>query len=168
MKNITTSYDGLFSFYYKYVIKKIIKIGNLNKETRILDFGCGTKQLEKILLSKNIINYDIDSKYSEVKDYEDYKYDIIVINQVFMYMDSHEIEKFITKEKNKNKNCKLVVAVSKHNFFVKILKKLFFQKKISFVKSNFDQQLSLIKKLTNIEKSDSLFSNLKIYLLSFK
>ena len=58
MKNITTNYEGIFSFYYKKIIKQIIKIGDLKKNTKILDFGCGTRQLEKYLLSNNIINYD--------------------------------------------------------------------------------------------------------------
>jgi len=168
MKNITTNYEGVFSFYYKKIIKQIIKIGDLKKNTKILDFGCGTKQLEKHLLSNNVINYDIDRKYSEVENYNDLNYDIIVVNQVFMYMSMNEIENFLSKEKKKNINTKLVVAISKHNFLVKVLKKIFFQKKLDYVKSTYDQQITTLNKFTYIKKVDTLFYNLKIYLLSFK
>ena len=168
MKNITTNYEGVFSFYYKKIIKQIIKIGDLKKNTKILDFGCGTKQLEKHLLSNNIINYDIDRKYSEVENYNDLNYDIIVVNQVFMYMSMNEIENFLSKEKKKNINTKLVVAIRKHHLLVKVLKKIFFQKKLDYVKSTYDQKITTLNKFTYIKKVDTLFYNLKIYLLSFK
>ena len=44
------SYKGISSFYFKYVIKKIIEIGNLkDKSIKILDYGCGNKYLQKVL-----------------------------------------------------------------------------------------------------------------------
>ena len=59
-------------------------------------------------------------------------------------------------------------AIYKHNFLVKILKIIFFQKKLDYVKSTFNQQITTINKFTYIKKVNTLFCNLKIYLLSFK
>tara|TARA_A100001011_G_C13712644_1_gene596195 strand:- start:303 stop:554 length:252 start_codon:yes stop_codon:yes gene_type:complete len=83
-------------------------------------------------------------------------------------MSINEIENFLSKEKKKNISTKLIVAISKHNFLVKVLKKIFFQKKLDYVKSTYDQQITALNKFTYIKKVDTLFYNLKIYLLSFK
>ena len=87
------SYKGISSFYFKYVIKKIIEIGNLkDKSIKILDYGCGNKYLQKVLKRK-IYNLDIDPRYNEVQvNYTQLKFDAIVINHVLMYLPPKEIK----------------------------------------------------------------------------
>ena len=47
-------YNGIAKIYFEKIINKIIEIGNLNDQDKtILDFGCGTKFLEKKLNKKN-------------------------------------------------------------------------------------------------------------------
>ena len=56
----TTSFKGLSSIYFNSILKNIVKIGKLDiKNVTILDFGCGEKQLDKLLFNKKVLNYDI-------------------------------------------------------------------------------------------------------------
>ena len=48
-------YKGLQSFYFTSVILNVIKIGNLEKNNKIvLDFGCGSQVLSKKLSQRKI------------------------------------------------------------------------------------------------------------------
>ena len=51
-----TKYRGLGLIYFDHIIDEIIKIGNLNSKSNILDYGCGEKRvqykLQKIILNK--------------------------------------------------------------------------------------------------------------------
>ena len=85
-------YKGIPNIYFTSIISNIIKIGNLGKDNKIiLDFGCGIKILSKKLPQKKIINYDINPNYTEHEDYKKLYFDIVVFNQVLMYMDKKEI-----------------------------------------------------------------------------
>ena len=167
MNDIVTNYKGIFKFYYIKIINEIIKIGRLHYANgNILDFGCGEKQLQNVLQRK-IINYDINPKYSEINDYKKLNYEVIVINQVFMYMTKKEIFNFLNSQKKLNKDVKIVVVISKHNYFGKILRKIFNKKKITDIKSTFNEQINVINKETIIKEQKNLFFNIQVFLLSF-
>ena len=88
-------------YYFLSIIKEIIKIANLiNTQKKILDFGCGNKIFSNILLNKKIINYDINPFYSEIKDYRNKRFDIVIFNHVLMYLKPMEIKKTLEKIKN--------------------------------------------------------------------
>ena len=94
-------YTGLQSFYFASVISNVIKIGNLDNNNKIiLDFGCGVKVLSKKLPQKKIINYDVNPNYTEHDDYKKLFFDIVVFNQVLMYMDKKEIVSTFENIKN--------------------------------------------------------------------
>ena len=105
-------YYGLQKFYFDKIISSIIKIGNLNDSKAILDFGCGTKELQK-KLKKEILNYDANKKYSDHDDFINLKFDIVVFNHVLMYMDETEIKSTLDVIKKINKNCKIIIGVGK-------------------------------------------------------
>ena len=66
-KYLVTEYSGLQNLYFGRVLKYIIKIGNLNrKNINILDYGCGKQELSKMITEGNVINYDINPKYSDI------------------------------------------------------------------------------------------------------
>ena len=45
-----TKYTGIKNLYFNRILYEIIKIGNLHSvEKKILDYGCGEKQLQKII-----------------------------------------------------------------------------------------------------------------------
>ncbi len=156
MDDIVTNYKGVFKFYYQKIIKEIIQIGNLSMvEGNILDFGCGEKQLQKAL-NRKILNYDINPEYSEIDDYKKLSYDVIVVNQVLMYMTKNEIFNFFNELKKTNKNIQIIVVISKHNYVTKILRKIFKKKKLIGIKSTFEDQFEIISKQTIIIKKKNL------------
>ena len=57
-----TKYTGLKNIYFNKILLDIIQIANLNSpKKKVLDYGCGEKQLQK-LLKRKIFNYDINPK----------------------------------------------------------------------------------------------------------
>ena len=64
-----TKYRGLSLIYFDSIINEIIKIGNLNNKSKILDYGCGEKRIQ-YKLNKKIYNYDIKPEYNEIKETE--------------------------------------------------------------------------------------------------
>ena len=84
--NNTTQYGRIGGIYFRAILKKIIKIGNLNDSSKkVLDFGAGTGELKKILRNKNknVINYDIVPELTETNDWTKEKFNVFVANQVF-------------------------------------------------------------------------------------
>ncbi len=96
-----TSYKGLQKIYFIKILKEIIKIGDLeNQQKKILDYGCGEKQLSK-LLNKKIFNYDKKENLNEVSDLNKINFDVVVINHVLMYLDKKEITNLLDNIKKK-------------------------------------------------------------------
>lgn len=114
--SIVTKYKGVQKIYFNKILYEIIKIANLKLTTKIiLDYGCGERQLEK-LLNKKILNYDINPKYSEVEQVGVANFDIVVINHVLMYFTINEIKDFFYKLWKINANIELVIGIGKQNF----------------------------------------------------
>ena len=164
------SYKGISSFYFKYVIKKIIEIGNLkDKSIKILDYGCGNKYLQKVLKRK-IYNLDIDPRYNEVHvSYTKLKFNAIVINHVLMYLPLKEIKDLFKKVYLVNKNCSILVGMSKETCINKTLKFIAMQPKAhSDIVTHYEQQVNFIKKNFFIVKKINCLFLTEVYLLRFK
>ena len=114
-------YSGISGIYFKNIISNIIKIGNLDKtEKIILDFGCGSKILNKKLSEKKILNYDINPNYTEYDDYKKLYFDIVVFNHVLMYIEKKEIISIFENIKKINQNCEFIVGVGKGGLINKL------------------------------------------------
>ena len=86
-----THYRGPGKIYFNKILNEIIKLAKLDqRDIQILDYGCGTKQLSK-LLNKKVYNFDILEEYNEIKILDYKKYDLIVFNHVLMYLKDYEI-----------------------------------------------------------------------------
>ena len=146
----TDYYKGIQKIYFSRIIKSIISIGSLNNTKKtILDFGCGSQQLQKSLSPKKILNYDIDNKYQKYVDYRQLKFDVVIFNHVLMYMDKSEIEDILHNIKKINKNCEFIFGIGKGNFINKAAAYL----SLNFsdhagAKSNYRDQLYVLKKNT--------------------
>lgn len=121
-------YSDKFSFYgvyFKKIMNTICKIlENLNEKSTILDFGCGEGYLKKIYNKNNnkhnLINYDVIAEKSEIDDYSDLNYDIIVASHVLCLFSKEELNIFLENEIKKNKNIKFIVAIGRQGFISKL------------------------------------------------
>ena len=148
-----TSYKGLQKIYFIKILKEIIKIGDLeNQQKKILDYGCGEKQLSK-LLNKKIFNYDKKENLNEVSDLNKINFDVVVINHVLMYLDKKEITNLLDNIKKKNPNCEFIFGIGKQNIISKIAKTLTLNfdahKNTSL---SYSEQIDLIRAKLNIIK----------------
>ena len=166
---IITKYIGLQAIYFNKILLNIIKIGRLNfTNKKILDFGCGNKQLSK-LLNKKILNYDLNPNYSDFISIDNLKFDIVVINHVLMYLSVKEMKNLFFKIYSINKNARLIVGVGKQNFlsiFLKILTLKFNAHKGT--KSTYKQQIEFLKRnMIFIQKKRNIFFMTDIFYLKF-
>ena len=119
--DITTHYVGIEKIYYDALILNIIKIGDLKNKNFILDYGCGEKRLQE-KLKKKILNYDKNSKYSDHKDINNLNYEIVILNQVLMYLTLEEIYKLFKKFYSINPKIEFIIGMGKQNLISKIFR----------------------------------------------
>jgi len=79
-------------FYFRRIISVAIDmLGNISKDSLILDFGCGRQYLKKASGLK-IIGYDIVPQFTDIDDYRNIKPDIIFCNHVLEHLDIQELK----------------------------------------------------------------------------
>jgi len=162
-------YNGFAKIYFEKIINKIIEIGNLNDQDKtILDFGCGTKFLEK-KLNKKILNYDINKDHTEIVNIFDYDFNVMVINHVLMYMSQDQIQKLFKDLRLKNENCELIVGIGRMSFLNKLAATLAFNFKAhDGTKTSPTEQLKIISEYVEIISKKTVFYMTDIYLLKFR
>ena len=158
------------NFYFHNVVNKIIKIGNLKKTKKvILDFGCGNKIFTKKLPHNKILNYDINPNITEIKDYKNYKFDIIILNHVLMHMKKNKIKKIFSNLKKKNPKLLFLIGIGKQNLLSKIGKFVLSQHKAhDQTNISYNNQLDLINKDLRIISKSNVFLLTDIFYCSFK
>lgn len=146
-----TKYSGIKNIYFNKILFEIIRIGNLNSsKKKILDYGCGEKQLQKIL-NKKIINFDINPNLTEVKNIKNCFFNIVVFNHVLMYMNKKEISKLFDNIRHINPKCEFVIGIGKQNFISKIAKTITFNFNAHLdTVSSHKEQLDVVKEKTSI------------------
>ena len=121
-----TNYTGIKNIYFNKILFEIIKIGNLySNHKKILDYGCGEKQLQKIL-NKKIFNYDLNPNLTEITNIEDHFFNIVILNHVLMYMKKDEICTLFEIIKQINPHCEFIIGIGKQNLISKIAKNISF------------------------------------------
>ena len=158
-------------YYFLSIIKEIIKIANLiNTQKKILDFGCGNKIFSNILLNKKIINYDINPFYSEIKDYRNKRFDIVIFNHVLRYLKPMEIKKTLEKIKKLNPKSEIVVSLSRQNIFSKLAMIITLNFKAhEKTHSTYKEQIEQINNIAKIkDKKLGIFGITDIFFLKFK
>lgn len=112
-------YKGIVGIYFKNVMRNLIKLGELEKEKQILDFGCGLGYLKKTLKNKNVINYDIEPEYTETENYRHLKPSCVVCSHLLEHLELTEIINLLNDFKDMKIN-KLVTALPTENIISKI------------------------------------------------
>lgn len=156
-------------YYFLKIVENIIKIGNLdNTKDIILDYGCGNKIFSKMLKDKIILNYDIDPNLTEIKNFEKYSFDIVIMNHVLMYLSIDEIENLFEKIEKVNPKCKFIIGIGKQNLLSKIAKFLAFKPNAhKNTISSFVNQKSIIKKKLKINLKKNIFFLTEILFCEF-
>lgn len=159
-------YTGLKGIYFRRILKKIVRLGDLRNKA-VLDFGCGTGELRKMLGGGSVTGYDIMLELSEIKDWKKIKFDTVVANQVFYSMSQEEIKKFITELHQYNPIVTLIVGIGRKGLLNKLGAALL-QKNAhdKYVTEPKDELLILQSKL-KIIKQTSVFRMCDIYLMEF-
>lgn len=103
-----------------------IKIADIKKNDKILDFGCGAGWLKNNLRKRgfNIIGYDKTPSQTEIEDYRKIKANKIFALDVFEHIEEKEILEIIRNFKIANNNFKLIVAIPTENFISRKIRKL--------------------------------------------
>jgi len=120
----TTTYGVFTGFYFRKILHTIIEIKDLkNSSKTILDFGCGTGELKKLLkkYSVEVINYDTKKEITDIKDWKKINFDILIASQVFYTFNKRELYNLLKSLKIHNPNLELIVAISNQNIFNKLL-----------------------------------------------
>lgn len=156
MDDIKTTYghkNRLVRKFFDMKLEYALKFADLKKSDIILDFGCGSGHLKKVLKNYKVIGYDITPKHSDIKDYNSIKPDKIFAMDVFEHMPLEEIEKTIKNFKKMNHSFKLITAIPTENALSVFLRRLVGKPdraeghitRFRDIKSLLDRELKLIK-----------------------
>lgn len=114
-------YEGLCSIYFRSILFAIIRIGSLDRSgLRILDFGCGHSRLGSML--PNVDRYDIDPELSEIEDWTNTQYDVVILNEVFYMMSENEINMVLMDITKYSPSAVVIVGIARQNLMSRILK----------------------------------------------
>jgi 2-polyprenyl-3-methyl-5-hydroxy-6-metoxy-1,4-benzoquinol methylase len=119
--------SALWKFISGRYMKKSAELTTLKSEETVLDFGCGGKNLKKFLPDDiTYIGFDIDSKKTDMKDYQTTKPDVVFSLHCLEHLNEKELEQFIVFCKKK-KVREIIIGLPFDHFFVKLFQ--FFNKK---------------------------------------
>ena len=165
-----TSYHGVARFYFRYLLKQIIKVGELNKPNiAVLDFGCGKGELKRLLNLGNVVGYDIIPRLSDVQDWRDVDFDVLVANEVFYSLEGHELERLLDELKRKNSNLKLVVGISRQGILNNIGKILLGRSDAhSATKIGPKKELQILQNYCDVRRRKNVFFLADILVFTFK
>jgi len=169
IKNVT-SYSGITRLYFEAIIKSIIKIASL--DTRgciVLDFGCGHGMLKRTVKGSKVVNFDIVPELSDISDWRQQQFDVVVANEVFYSFSQKQLEALLKELFIKNSELEIVVGISRQGILNNIGKLLLGHSDAhdgTLLKP--DEELMVIRKYVDIVKKNSVFFLADVYLCKFK
>ena len=115
--------NPLVRLFFKWKFRICINIAKLKKEDLILDFGCGGKYLKRILPNYNVVSYDYNPEFTEIKDYKTIKPTKIFAIDVFEHLTEEKIIETIKDFKSMNENFSIITAIPNENWFWRFSRK---------------------------------------------
>jgi SAM-dependent methyltransferase len=113
-------YAGLKGVYFFRILRTIIRLGALDRrDVKILDFGCGTGRLRQ-LLPEQVTGYDIIPELSDITDWRNENFDVVVANEVFYLFTREELMLFLARLRRANPYAELIVGISRQGFLNKV------------------------------------------------
>lgn len=165
-----TQYRGVSSIYSRRLLQKIIELGGLDRHaSQILDFGCGTGELKRLLNNGKVVGYDVIPSLSDVHDWRAVDFDVFVTNQVFYSFAEDDLRKLLSELKARTPNLRLVVGISKQGLLNNIGKYLLGRPDAhSRTRLSPGQELSILKDFCTIIRHKSVLGLADVYVLGFK
>lgn len=169
MKGVTL-YSGLSQFYFRHLLKRIIKVGRLERPgITILDFGCGRGELKRMLGAEKVVGYDIIPELSNVPNWRAVDFDVLVANEVFYSFSEEVLDSLLRELRQKNPALELVVGISRQGLLNNIGKYL-----LGRPDAHAASRLTAMKELNILERyceviaQDSFMTLADVYLLRLK
>ena len=126
--NPNVHYDSFWrGWYHRSVPIECVKIAGLWGRETVLDFGCGTQFLKKLLPDGCVyLGYDIDESLSGIKDFEEFCPDVVFALGVFEHLTEEVLvdclNKFVASGAKE-----LICAVPSNNWLNSFLEWVFNQ-----------------------------------------
>ena len=153
------NYSGIEGIYYRAILRKVIKMGQLDKlDVRILDFGCGQGKLKEMLkgTKSKVIGYDIDKNLTDVKDWKKVRFDVVVVNSVFYLMSARDIKHTIKQMLYFNPDTIFIISFSNRGWINKLFLKLTYNNWDNTLTTP-ENELEILKQQLMIEKQESVW-----------
>jgi hypothetical protein len=168
--NRTTEYKGVSGFYFYRLLRTLINVGGLDSETQVvLDFGSGYGMLKKLMPDVKIINYDVIRELSDVEDWREIKFDVMVINEVLYLFEEKEILQLLSDVKKVNSNAELVVGISRQSWLNNLGKIILGQQDAhAGTKTGPKEEIRILKSQMQVVESKSVLMLADVYRLKFK
>lgn len=169
MKGVTR-YAGLSQYYFRHLLGWVIRLGRLERsDICILDFGCGSGELKRMLVGRKVISYDVISDLSEIEDWRDAKFDVLVANQVFYAFSEDALDSLLLELRSKNPMLELVVGTSRQGLFNNVGKYLFGRSNAhSLTKIGPQKEIEILGRYCNIKRQKNVLNLANVYFLNFK
>jgi len=160
---MSEQYTGIKGIYFTKLLKTLIGVGDLD-ERRVLDFGCGTQELRRLLSHDNYVGYDIDAKLSDVQTLDGVSFDVMVANEVFYEMSEEDIAATLDKIRPPM----LVVGISRQSILNKIGAALLHKGAHDKTLTPPAKELEILKRRYRIVKKRNVWILADVYLLELK
>ena len=120
-KNHVTKGNFVSKLYFNLIYFVISNLINYRNKV-VLDFGGGLGFLKKRLIKKGakVTIFDKVKELTEVDDYKNVKFDIIIFCQVLMYIQEKDVEKIFNEIISMDKDITVITCFSKQTFVNKI------------------------------------------------
>jgi len=162
-------YAGIKGVYFYRILHTIIRLSSLDRrQVKVLDFGCGTGRLSQLLPGK-VTGYDILPTLSEISDWRQAKFDVVVANEVFYLFSASELSSLLGELRAVNSNAELLVGISREGSLNRLLALLAGEPDAhadSKLKPN--EQFELLSAHAAVVDSACVFGLCDVYLMRFR
>ena len=168
--NNFTEYSGLSKYYFQHLLRMIVKVGRLKRHgVFVLDFGCGSGELKRLLGSEKVVGYDLIQELSDLSDWREADFNLLVANQVFYSFNREELNLLLCELRRLKPELELVVGISRRGLLNNIGKFLFGRPSAhSAARLSSTEELSILLEYTEIMDKQAVLTLADVFWLRFR